>query len=281
MSAPSDYLVLSRGQWDADKSPEQIQQAIDDFYVWHDKLVAEGRMKSGQRLARDARLVSRNGVVDGPFTEAKEIVGGYWFFVADSLQEACDLAAQNPCMACGLQYEVRPVETERASARVASNETPVRARPQLHIRRDDLRGPEIRALLEEHLEHMRYISPPESVHALDLNALRHPSITFWTAWSGSALAGCGALKQIDVKHGEVKSMRSAQRFRRTGVGQAMLAHILQEARQRGYQRLSLETGSQGAFTPARTLYARFGFVECGPFGGYKADPSSVFMSRLL
>ncbi len=124
MSMQHDYLVLSRGQWDTDKSPEQIQQAIDAFYAWHDQLVAQGRMKSGQRLARDARLVSRSGVLDGPFTEAKEVVGGYWFFVAASLDEACALAAQNPCIACGLQFEVRPIEPVRASASVASNETP-------------------------------------------------------------------------------------------------------------------------------------------------------------
>ncbi|WP_297651973.1 YciI family protein [Hydrogenophaga sp.] len=122
----SDYLVLSRGQWDADKSPEEIQQAIDDFYVWHDRLVAEGRMKSGQRLAAPARLVSRKGVTDGPFTEAKEIIGGYWFFVARSLEEAAALAAQNPCMACGLEFEVRPVEDERCSAFRDSCETPAR-----------------------------------------------------------------------------------------------------------------------------------------------------------
>ena len=128
MSDKSDYLVISRGQWDEDKSPEQIQRAIDDFYDWRDRLVAEGRMKSGQRLARPAKLVSRQGVTDGPFAEAKEIIGGYWFFVAGSLDEAAALAAQNPCMACGLSYEVRPIETERASAYKASNETPGRSR---------------------------------------------------------------------------------------------------------------------------------------------------------
>lgn len=274
---PSEYLVLSRGQWDADKSAEDIQQAIDDFYVWHDELVAQGRMKSGQRLARDARLVSRTGVLDGPFTEAKEIVGGYWFFIAHSLDEACALAAQNPCMACGLQYEVRPVEPVRASAWVPSSETP--GTVTLRIRRDDLRGPEIQALLEEHLQHMRAVSPPESVHALDLDKLRQPAITFWTVWSGASLAGCGALKQIDAQHGEIKSMRTAQAHRRAGVARAMLAHIIEEARRRGYARLSLETGSQDAFEPARQLYARFGFVECPPFEGYTDDPNSVFMTR--
>jgi hypothetical protein len=123
MSDKMEYLVISRGQWDDDKSPEQIQQAIDDFYVWRDRLVAEGRMKSGQRLARQTRRVSRQGVTDGPFAEAKEIIGGYWFFLAGSLDEAAALAAQNPCMACGLSYEVRPIEAGRASAYKPSNET--------------------------------------------------------------------------------------------------------------------------------------------------------------
>ncbi|MBP6405368.1 MAG: GNAT family N-acetyltransferase [Ramlibacter sp.] len=180
-------------------------------------------------------------------------------------------------MACGLQYEVRPVEPVRASAWVPSSETP--GTVTLRIRRDDLRGPEIQALLEEHLQHMRAVSPPESVHALDLDKLRQPAITFWTVWSGASLAGCGALKQINPQHGEIKSMRTAQAHRRAGVARAMLAHIIEEARRRGYTRLSLETGSQDAFEPARQLYARFGFVPCPPFEGYTDDPNSVFMSR--
>lgn len=120
----SEFLVLSRGQWDRDKSPEEIQQAIDGFYAWHDRLVREGKMKSGQRLAVEGKLVSRSGVTDGPFAESKEIVGGYWFFLANSLEEAAEIAAQNPCLACGLSYEVRPVELERASAYNVTNETP-------------------------------------------------------------------------------------------------------------------------------------------------------------
>jgi hypothetical protein len=120
----SEFLVLSRGQWDRDKSPEEIQQAIDAFYVWHDRLVQEGKWKSGQRLAVEGKLVSRSGVTDGPFAEAKEVIGGYWFFAANSLEEAAELAAQNPCLACGLTYEVRPVELERASAYKITNETP-------------------------------------------------------------------------------------------------------------------------------------------------------------
>lgn len=122
--SPSEYLVISRGQWDEDKSTEEIQEAIDDFYAWHDRLVDEGKLKAGQRLARQVRIVSRRGVTDGPFAEAKEVVGGYWFFLASSLEEAAALAAQNPCLACGLKYEVRPIESERASAFKVSNETP-------------------------------------------------------------------------------------------------------------------------------------------------------------
>ena len=129
MAGPrSEYLVISRGRWDRDKSPQEIQQAIDAFYVWHDRLVQEGKMKSGQRLATQGKIVSRNGVTDGPFAETKEVIGGYWFFVAESLAEAAELAAQNPCLACGLTYEVRPIESERASAFKVTNETPATAR---------------------------------------------------------------------------------------------------------------------------------------------------------
>lgn len=151
----------------------------------------------------------------------------------------------------------------------------------MDIRIDDLRGPEIRALLEEHLAEMHENSPPESVHALDLDALRQPDITFWTVWSGGALAGCGALKELESAHGEVKSMRTARAFRRQGVARAVLEHILREAEQRKYHRLSLETGSMGAFLPARELYESFGFSYCPPFGDYLPDPNSVFLTRVL
>lgn len=120
----SEFLILSRGQWDADKSPEQIQQAIDAFYVWLEHLVHEGKAKRGQRLGIDGKFVSRWGVTDGPFTETKEVIGGYWCFFARDLDEAVALAAQNPCLACGLSYEVRPIEHERASAHTLTNETP-------------------------------------------------------------------------------------------------------------------------------------------------------------
>jgi putative acetyltransferase len=151
----------------------------------------------------------------------------------------------------------------------------------MDIRLDDLGGPEIRALLAEHLQNMHQISPPESVHALDLDALRKAEITFWTVWSNGALMGCGALKALSPKHGEIKSMRTSAAHRRKGVAKLVLEHILGEARRRGYERLSLETGSQPAFEPARRLYASFGFTFCAPFGDYVEDPNSVFMAKDL
>ncbi len=123
----SEYLVISRGQWDSDKTSEEIQTAIDGFYVWYERLLDEGRMKPGQRLAVEGRRVSRGGITDGPFAEAKEVIGGYWFIMAASLDEAAALAAENPCMTCGLTYDVRPTEAARASACAVTSETPGRA----------------------------------------------------------------------------------------------------------------------------------------------------------
>jgi len=120
-----EFLLLSRGQWDADKTPEEIQGAIDAFYGWFDEQSAAGAMKAGSRLGTGCRLVTRDRVLDGPFTEAKEIIGGFWFIRADSLDEAARLASKNPCLACGLSFEIRPLEAERASAWRAGNETPV------------------------------------------------------------------------------------------------------------------------------------------------------------
>ena len=148
----------------------------------------------------------------------------------------------------------------------------------MHIKVDDLRGPEIAALLEAHLKLMRETSPPESVHALDLEGLRAAEVTFWTVWDGATLLGCGALKALGPDHGEIKSMHTAAAARGRGVARAMLAHILAEARARGYRRLSLETGSMAAFAPARALYAGFGFRDCPPFGNYVLDPNSMFMT---
>jgi putative acetyltransferase len=151
----------------------------------------------------------------------------------------------------------------------------------VEIRRDDLTGPAIARLLEEHLADMRLHSPPESVHALDLAALRAPGVAFWCAWSGPELMGCGALKELEPGHGEIKSMRTAPAHRRRGVASALMEVILAEARRRAYRRLSLETGSMAAFAPARALYERLGFTCCGPFGSYSEDPHSVFMTIAL
>ena len=151
----------------------------------------------------------------------------------------------------------------------------------MNIEIDDLRGPEIAELLRGHLRCLALLSPTESMHALDIEALRKPDITFWSTWEGDQLAGCGALKQLDGRHAEVKSMRTAAPFLRKGVASALLRHMIGVARQRGYRRLSLETGSQKEFEPARRLYTRFGFTNCTPFADYIEDPNSVFMTMEL
>jgi len=152
---------------------------------------------------------------------------------------------------------------------------------RFEIRLDDLSGEAIRDLLREHSTEMQRISPPESMHALDLPALRGSDVTFWSAWRQEILLGGGALKTIDARHGEIKSMRTTVESRRTGVGRALLDHIVAAALARGMRRLSLETGSQPEFEPARRLYATNGFEVCGPFADYQPDPNSVFMTREL
>jgi len=151
----------------------------------------------------------------------------------------------------------------------------------MDIRIDDLQGAAIAALLQVHLDAMHQHSPPESVHALDLEALRHPSITFWTAWDGDALMGCGALKTLTATHAELKSMRTAAAHVRKGVARALLRHIEAAARVQGFRQISLETGTNAPFFPAHRLYASEGFVECGPFADYALDPYSLFMSKAL
>jgi putative acetyltransferase len=152
---------------------------------------------------------------------------------------------------------------------------------KLEVRIDDLSGPEIAELLTEHLRSLAEISPPESCHALNLDALRQPDVTFWSVWHGNDLAGCGALKELDAEHGEVKSMRTARAHLRKGVASVVLEEIIAEAKRRGYRKLSLETGSMHYFEPAHNLYRKFGFRICPPFASYVADLNSLFMTREL
>jgi putative acetyltransferase len=151
----------------------------------------------------------------------------------------------------------------------------------VEIRKDDLTGETIAAFLREHLQHMHEITPPESVHALDLEKLRSPEITFWAAWDGNDLLGCGALKELDISTGEIKSMRTAIEHRRKGVASKILHHIITVAQQRAYRYLFLETGAMAEFAPAQALYERYGFEYRGPFGDYIEDPNSVFMVKKL
>lgn len=146
---------------------------------------------------------------------------------------------------------------------------------------DDLSGEKIARFLEEHISDMKSISPPESKHALDLDGLRKGEITFWTIIDNEQIAGCGALKELDKYHAEIKSMRTSSFYRQKGVASMMLTHIISEAKKRGYTRLSLETGSMPFFEPARKLYTKHGFEYCAPFSNYKEDPNSVFMTKIL
>jgi putative acetyltransferase len=146
---------------------------------------------------------------------------------------------------------------------------------------DDLTGPQIARFLDEHVREMQSITPPESKHALDLDALRRPEITFWSVLDGDTVVGCGALKRLDVSHAEVKSMRTRPARKRSGIASLTLEHIITEARRMGFTRLSLETGSAACFLPARRLYEKFGFEYCEPFADYRPDPNSVFLTRTL
>lgn len=151
----------------------------------------------------------------------------------------------------------------------------------MQILEDDLTGKEIAEFLGAHLDHMYAITPPESVHAMDIESLRGPDVTFWSVWESNELVGCGALKELDEHNGEIKSMRTAESRRGRGIGSLIVEHLIGEARMRGYVSLYLETGSMTEFAPARTLYERFGFGYCEPFGDYVEDPNSVFMTKRI
>lgn len=146
------------------------------------------------------------------------------------------------------------------------------------IKLDDLSGKDVFNLLQDHLEDMRATSPPESIHALDLDALKDPSVQFWTAWDDNLLAGCGAFKKLDSQHAEIKSMKTSSNYKNKGVASALLIHIIEQAKLYGFKKLSLETGSMDYFMPSHGLYKKHGFNFCGPFSDYKEDVNSKFMS---
>jgi putative acetyltransferase len=151
----------------------------------------------------------------------------------------------------------------------------------MKIKVDDLTGNKITEFLNQHILDMKAVSPPESKHALDLNDLKKPDITFWIIWDENTIAGCGAVKELNTSHAELKSMRTAPEYRNQGVATMLLRHIIEEAKRRNYHRLSLETGSMKFFEPARKFYLKFGFVYCEPFLNYKEDPNSVFMTKII
>lgn len=151
----------------------------------------------------------------------------------------------------------------------------------MDIKLDDLSGDKIADFIRGHLQALAHHSPPESRHALNLDGLKKPDVTFWSAWEQGELVGCGALKELNGQHGEVKSMRTSSDYLRKGVARQLLNCIISEAKMRGYRRLSLETGAMAAFEPARSLYINMGFHYCEPFAAYREDPNSVFMTKEL
>ena len=185
---------------------------------------------------------------------------------------------QSPCLSREKKQEQLTTEARSILTKV---EHFLNMITSLQMRIDDLNGVEIGELLAEHLRCMAEVSPLQSRHALNLDGLRQPDITFWSAWQHGELVGCGALKELDGAHGEIKSMRTAADHMRKGVGSFVLQHIISEAKRRDYRRLSLETGSMPYFAPAHALYEKFGFERCAPFADYRKDPNSVFMTRAL
>jgi putative acetyltransferase len=151
----------------------------------------------------------------------------------------------------------------------------------LRIELDDLSRPPVIAFLAEHLRNMLELSPPDQLFAFDASKLKAPDVSFWTAWNGELLMGCAALKELSSTQGEIKSMRTPSTRRRTGGGRALLKHIIDVAYSRGYEVLYLETGRHPAFVPAQTLYGSVGFKRCGPFGAYRENGNTVFMSLSL
>ena len=152
---------------------------------------------------------------------------------------------------------------------------------EIEVKIDDLKDGKVIGLLREHLKEMQLYSPQESIHALNESDIRESNITFWSAWDETNLAACGALKKLDEKHGEIKSMRTARKYLRRGIAERILQFIISESRKRNYNRISLETGTNIAFVPAVNLYKKYGFTECEPFAAYKPDPHSIFLTKKL
>jgi putative acetyltransferase len=153
--------------------------------------------------------------------------------------------------------------------------------PREEISRDDPGAPDVRQLLATHLAFARAPTPPEDAHALDVDGLLDEAVTFFSFRRDGVLLAVGALKRLDADHAEVKSMHTVEAARGQGIGRAMIEHLIATARAAGYRRLSLETGSMAEFAPARALYARVGFAECGPFGDYRASRNSTYMTLYL
>lgn len=251
------------------------------------RTVAAGDLYATPGLARRLRMNAQGAVERLPHASlsARELrVLGHWAAgttLADTAR-ALELTETAVLSARQRLLEKLALGTlEQVIGYAKEHGLPIRPHTPMHIETDDLSRPEVHALLQEHLEDMYAWSPPESVHALDLDRLRAPQITFWTAWEGGLLLGSAALKDLGDGHGEVKSMRTPRRLRGRGTGRALLTHLIDHARARGFRRLSLETGSMEPFKPARQLYERFGFEYCSPFGDYKPDPLSVFMTLAL
>ena len=230
----------------------------------------------GQVLAKLRRVAVEEQVAEER-VQPRRVDGGHRMVAVHQAEPAEEADVQGLLRAHGAHLTPAP-GTRGTLAMLACA---ARVTPALRFVLDDLSGAAIRALIARHLDGMHASSPPESVHAFDVDRLRQPGVTFWSVWVGDDLAGCGALKVLDAERGELKSMRVADRFLGRGIGRAMLEYLTAEARARGLRSLWVETGSSPAFVPALRLYESAGFQRCGPFGDYREDPFSVFMTREL